>query len=415
MSDKTGKQLYDERSGLIDDALCLRESSRVANAVRVNYFPFYEYGLSIADAMTDYDKATEAYMRYHREFQPDIGCSIASQYSAKVLEMFGVKCLRWPGDAKGLDKNAPVQFVEYATLMEDEYDEFFDDPAGFAVRKWLPRVFEVFEPLSKIDYVAAISGSYLAAPNIFTSPELLDSYRRLLAAAEEQQKFFAACGRCSAMLTEEGFPSISGGGSATAFDMLGDSLRGTFGMMPDLLEQPENVKRACELFVKLQIAQSVASYKRSGNRYQWVMLHKGFDNFIGDETYAEFYWPYLRQWIMALIDEGIVPVVFCEGAYNTRLKYLADVPKGKVIYLFEEIDIYEAKKTLGGTACIMGGFPEFTVSHGTKEQIRDKVKEYMDVLAPGGGYIFSLSSSLDLCPRENLETLFEAVELYGKK
>ena len=63
----------------------------------------------------------------------------------------------------------------------------------------------------------------------------------------------------------------------------------------------------------------------------------------------------------------------------------------------------------------MGGFPEFTVSHGTKEQIRDKVKEYMDVLAPGGGYIFSLSSSLDLCPRENLETLFEAVELYGKK
>lgn len=198
-------------------------------------------------------------------------------------------------------------------------------------------------------------------------------------------------------------------------DMLGDSLRGTFGMMPDLLEQPENVKRACELFVKLQIAQSVASYKRSGNRYQWVMLHKGFDNFIGDETYAEFYWPYLRQWIMALIDEGIVPVVFCEGAYNTRLKYLADVPKGKVIYLFEEIDIYEAKKTLGGTACIMGGFPEFTVSHGTKEQIRDKVKEYMDVLAPGGGYIFSLSSSLDLCPRENLETLFEAVELYGKK
>ena len=56
MSDKTGKQLYDERSGLIDDALCLRESSRVANAVRVNYFPFYEYGLSIADAMTDYDK-----------------------------------------------------------------------------------------------------------------------------------------------------------------------------------------------------------------------------------------------------------------------------------------------------------------------------------------------------------------------
>ncbi len=415
MSQKTGQELYEERSKLLDDALCLRETDRVPNGVRVNYFPFYEYGVSIADSMKDYDRAIDAYMRYHREFQPDIGCSISAQFSSKVLELFGVKCLRWPGDPKGLDENAPLQYVEYATLMEDEYDEFFNDPAGFAWRKWLPRVFEVFEPFAKIDYPAAITGSYNAVPNIFMAPELLESYRKILDAAEEQQRFFAACGRCSAMLKEEGFPSLCGGGSATAFDMLGDGLRGTFGMMPDLLEQPENVKHACEMFVKIHIAQSIESYKRTGNRYQWVMLHKGFDNFIGDNTYAEFYWPYLRQWIMALIDEGIVPVVFCEGAYNTRLKYLADVPKGKVIYLFEDIDIRLAKKTLGGIACIMGGFPEFTVSHGTKEQIRDKVREYMDVLAPGGGFIFSLSSSLDLCPRENVEALFEAIELYGKK
>ena len=101
--------------------------------------------------------------------------------------------------------------------------------------------------------------------------------------------------------------------------------------------------------------------------------------------YAEFYWPYLQQWILRLIDAGVVPVVFCEGTYTKRLKYLQDVPKGKVIYYFENVDMKEAKRVLGGTACIMGGFPLNLVSQGKPEAIRDKVKEYMDIMAPGGG------------------------------
>lgn len=415
MIQKSGKELFEERTSLIEDALNLREPDRVCNAVRVNAFPFYEYGVTIAESMNDFEKAKEAYLRYHREFQPDIGCSISALFSAKVLELMGTKILRWPGDKLGLDVNSTVQFIEYPTLLDDEYEEFFNDPAGFAFRKWLPRTFGVFEPFSRIDYADIISGSYMVAPSVFTNPELLDSYERLLETAKEQEAFRKVASECSKQLVGEGFPSICGGGSTTAFDMLGDGLRGTFGMMPDLLEQPENVKKACELFVKIHIQHSIDLYKLTGNKYQWVMLHKGFDNFIGDDAYKEFYWPYLQQWILALIDEGIVPVVFCEGAYNTRLKYLADVPKGKVIYLFEEINIREAKRILGDTACIMGGFPIYTLTNGTKQQIQDKVKEYMDVLAPGGGYLFSVSCSVDLCPRENMETLFEAISLYGKK
>jgi hypothetical protein len=32
-----------------------------------------------------------------------------------------------------------------------------------------------------------------------------------------------------------------------------------------------------------------------------------------------------------------VPVVYCEGSYNTRFDYLKDVPKGKVIYDFPKL------------------------------------------------------------------------------
>lgn len=118
------------------------------------------------------------------------------------------------------------------------------------------------------------------------------------------------------------------------------------------------------------------------------MLHKGFDNFISEEDYRELYWPYLQKWILALIEHNITPVVYTEGAYNTRLKYLKEVPKNKVVYHFENVDLKLAKKELGDTACLMGGFPVYSVRYGTPERIREEVKQHLEIMAPGGG-IFS--------------------------
>jgi len=409
----TPTQKYNERLQIIEEAISLGEPFRVPNGIRVNAYPFFEYGVTIREAMTDYKKAIEAYIRFHHEFQPDVASGFATQASAKVLELMGVKCMRWPGC--GLDDNSTPQFIEYPTLEEDEYEEFFADPAGFAYRKWLPRMCEVFEPFAKIDYMNMMTGIYRSAINTFTTPQMLDSYRRMLAAAEEEAEFRKYAGICAKTLKDDGFPSIIGSSSGTAFDLLADGLRGTFGIMTDLMEQPQYVKKCCEIFVDFHIQKSLGAYKTGGNKFQWVMLHKGFDRFISDEIYASYYWPYLKQWIMRLIQEGITPVVFCEGPYTSRLKFLADVPKGKVVYLFEQVDIRKAKQYLGGIACIMGGFPMYTVTNGTPQKIHDQVKEFIDVLAPGGGYIFSLSTSIDHAPRKNVEALFESVELYGNK
>ncbi len=410
---KSPAEKLEERVRLISDAIALREPSRVPNGIRVNTFPYHAYGVTIREAMTEYQKAVDAYIRYHREFQPDVGSGFATQYSAKVLELMGVKVLRWAGN--GLGDNAPMQFIEYPTIEDGEYEEFFADPAGFAYRKWLPRVCSVFEPFAEIDYMKMMTGLYRGPQMAFTSPRMLEAYKRLLAVAEEQSVFNRYAAGCAAALKEEGFPTIVGGSSSTAFDMLADGLRGTFGIMSDLMECPEIVEKCCRIFVDYHISNSLDTFKANGNRYQWVMLHKGFDNFISDEMYAKYYWPYLRQWIIRLTEEGIVPVVFCEGLYNKRLKYLTEIPSGKVVYNFEHIDIREAKRVLGGVACIYGGFPLYTVTHGTPEKIRDQVKEYMDVLAPGGGYIFGLSASIEDAPVKNVEALFEAVELYGSR
>ena len=106
--------------------------------------------------------------------------------------------------------------------------------------------------------------------------------------------------------------------------------------------------------------------------------------------------------------------MYTEGAYNTRLKYLKEVPAHKVIYHFEEVDLKLAKKELGDVACLMGGFPVYTVRYGNPQQIDEQVKELMDIMAPGGGYLFTTGYSLEDCPEENMEALLAAVEKYGK-
>ena len=78
------------------------------------------------------------------------------------------------------------------------------------------------------------------------------------------------------------------------------------------------------------------------------------------------------------------------------------------------MDLALAKKELGDIACLMGGFPVYTVRYGTPERIRDEVKKHLDIMAPGGGYLFSCQYSLEDAPEENMETLLESVYEYGK-
>ena len=106
-------------------------------------------------------------------------------------------------------------------------------------------------------------------------------------------------------------------------------------------------------------------------------------------------------------------MVYVEGKYSTRLGHLTDLPKGKVIYNFEYIDMAEAKKALGGHSCIMGNVPAFTLSYGTPQETADCVKKLIDLCAPGGGYIVDSGTMIDDAKPENIDAMFETVFSYG--
>ena len=74
----------------------------------------------------------------------------------------------------------------------------------------------------------------------------------------------------------------------------------------------------------------------------------------------------------------------------------------------------EAKRKLGGIACISGGFPPFLLNYGTKQQVIDECKRLLDICAPGGGFIFETAYGMDYAKEENVEAMFDTVRTYGK-
>lgn len=212
-----------------------------------------------------------------------------------------------------------------------------------------------------------------------------------------------------------GYPVLAQGFAGVPFDGYSDFLRGTLDGLADMYERPEVVMEYCEEQLAGTLKQLEFQGKMMPGKHVFMALHKGMDGFMSDEHYREFYWNHLRTIIEKIIEVGMVPYIYTEGKYNSRLECLKEVPKGKVIYHFEDVDMAEAKRILGDTACITGGFSTYLLDYGTKEQVVDEVKRLIDTCAPGGGFIFETSCGMDYCKPENVEAMFDTIRTYGRK
>jgi uroporphyrinogen-III decarboxylase len=117
--------------------------------------------------------------------------------------------------------------------------------------------------------------------------------------------------------------------------------------------------------------------------------------------------------MLAMIEEGLVPMPFAEGRYTNRLKQITEMPKSGVIWWFDQTDMAEAKKILGNIACILGNVPTSVVKTGTVQQVKENCRKLIETCAPGGGYILAGGASIDKGNIQNLKAMMEAAYEYG--
>jgi uroporphyrinogen-III decarboxylase len=245
------------------------------------------------------------------------------------------------------------------------------------------------------------------------TPQGVEALEALRKAGEESARSLGALQSFIRRLAEAGFPMFFASGTQAPFDTLGDYFRGTRGILLDMYRQPAKLTAACDKLLPIMLETAVPAAKMSGNPRVLIPLHKGSDNFMSLEQFRRFYWPTLRELLLALVNEGLTPVLLVEGPYTSRLETIRDVPEGKIIYWFENVDMVKAKAILGGKVCIMGNVPMSLLATGTVEQVREYCRKLLNSVGRDGGYIMSAAAVLDDAKIDNVRAMMECTREFS--
>jgi uroporphyrinogen-III decarboxylase len=405
---KTAQELAKERLARIEAAINLEEPDRVPySGVGGDVIPAYA-GVTHHEYCYDYDKTREALKKFHRDFPcdwsfasgftgvgvppvtfafadyPDVN-AVFAMYGT-VHDLLGDVCTRYPG--REIEENCSPQFVGGKFMEAEEYDELIEDPIGFMAETILPRICKNLQTTTKA---------------MATWVRLGLEYRNIAAFMEGVNKD----------MEELGYPIMPITMGMVPLDLIGDGLRDVTNVLLDIYRRPDKVKKACDALMD-PIMKVGLALKPLGVKLAFIPLH--LNEYLSPELYKEFYWPYLKEIILGFLKEDIKSMVFFEGRHDAHLETILDLPRGWGIAYFEKTDVRKAKEVLKDHTCIMGGVPISLIVSSTPEKIDAYVKELLEDVKPGGGYI--LTTSVGVAPRdtplENIRALASAVEKYGK-
>jgi hypothetical protein len=405
-------QGYKERTTRLARAFQLKEPDRVPVFLPAGFFAASYAGLNLRTVMYDYAELKRAWLKFLNEFEADTFFGPGLVPPGRSLDAVDYKLYRWPGH--GLGANIMTyQAVEGEYMKPDEYDALIKDPTDFWLRIFLPRICGAFDGFRKIPSLMGFQEIATATFVPFGSPDVQASFQALLEAGQESTKWMAAVIEVGNAALAAGYPGMAGGLAKAPFDTLGDTLRGTQGIMMDLFRRPDKVQEAMERITPIVIDSAIAAANFSNTPMIFFPLHKGADGFMSGKQFETFYWPTLKKVLTALVNDGVLPVLFAEGSYNTRLDFIQDLPKGSVAWYFDQTDIFRAKKEIGDKYCIIGNVPTSLLMTGKPPDVKAHCRKLIETCGKGGGYILAGGANIDEGNPDNLRAVMAAAKEYG--
>jgi hypothetical protein len=411
---KSPDVLCAERDKRIRDAVALRRPDRVPIILAAGYLLAEYGGISNQELQDDPEKCQALLERFAQEFEPDnISGPIMHPKASLAL---GDRMTAWPGH--GLPASGQFQFVEHEFMKAEDYPAFLRDPSDWAIRRYLPRAFERLAGLQTLPPLGMWAFGVYALDSLafYANPALGEALAAvgdaIKAVGERLGLMFASIQRMAGL----GFPPpfLAGTIVEAPFDFMSDTLRGMRGIMLDMLRNPGELLAAEERVLDIQLEHVLAFSGATGIRQAIMPLHRGSDGFMSLTQFERFYWPQLKRFMGALIDNDITPVVLYEGVWDKRLDYLAELPKGKTVGWFQKSDIFRVKDVLGDVMCIIGGMPNSLLTGGTPDQVRELTRDLCERVGKNGGFIMSSSvGELSGSKLENVRAWVDAAHDFG--
>lgn len=374
-------KLYtDLYSGIIPDRIPINDS------FGIEYFIKYA-GLDLM--LTQYsltsEKLIEA-MDKVLEFAKGDTCSIGAARNA-IASMFQ------KSRANVMSKSGFLQHPETSSLSDEEFDDYIRSPFDFTQTHIRPREYPSYtnDPLERCINFAKV---------VLSTQDFNKTVGAANAAIAEKYGLFTV-------------PAGTMGRNPVPFDCLSDRTRGFSQIVLDIKRCPQKVLDALEAYMPyaIHISKRSKAHLLGANT---IMTHMGA--FLRQKEFDKFYWPTFNKICHISAQRAQNTSIFCEQDWTRFTDELSELPQGTRLYM-EYGDPRIFKEKLGKKFVLGGFYPVTLLKNGTKEQCLDKVKELMDIMAPGGNYFFRFDKSIldtsDMIP-ENYTAVMNYVLENGK-
>ena len=391
------EQLYAQRLKRYVTAMRNGKPDRIPIRPFVAEFTAKYAGYTCQEVTHDYEKAFAAARTCAADFDWDavVGNMVyvwTGLTEAIGLRYYGVPGIHIPADT-GFQYLEPPE--ERAFMKPEEYDALIEDPTGFLFNVWLPRVSNdvspLGEPTSFRSNLSFLKGGMAMMTYFDAFPQQVERLRK-------------ECGTVSAIA----------GILKAPLDILADKLRGYIGLTMDLLERPDKVLAACEALMPhlLHVALSGADPEKNVPIAIW--MHRGCVPFISPTQFDRFYWSTLKPIVQEIWAHGHQVLFYAEGKWDAHLDSFAELADGSIIYHVDQGDILKVHARLGHKFCISGGVPNWLLTAGTPDQVRECCRTIIDGVARDGGYIMDAGAIVQNDAKvENIQAMTDFTREYG--
>lgn len=204
------------------------------------------------------------------------------------------------------------------------------------------------------------------------------------------------------------------GTTLSPFDNLSNRYRSFTGALNDIRRRPEEVLAAVRLICDNNLRRLDTMPEPQEGQRIFMPLHLA--TFMKESDFKKFWWPFFKEFVDKAASQNRRLFIFCEDRWDRYMDYLEEVPEDAHI-MFEYTDPRLAKERLGKNHVLSGFFSVDILKNATKEKCADEVKKLLDIVAPGGGYIFKSDKGpliLGDAKLENIQTAIATVKEYGK-
>jgi hypothetical protein len=354
-------------------------------------------GYTCQELAHDYHKAFAAARKCAADFDWDAVVSNMVYVWTGLTQAIGLKYYGIPGidipASTGFQYREPPQ--QQAFMRPDEYDALIEDPSGFLLNVWLPRV-----------------STEVCGPG---DPVTERNNLSFLKGGMAMMEYFGAFATQAAQLrAESGTPGAIAGIFKAPMDILADKLRGYLGLVEDLFERRDKVVAACEALMPhlYHVARSTSDPQRLVPIGYW--MHRGGVPFVSPEIFQNVYWATVKPIIEELWADGRQTLFYAEGKWDRHLESFAELPEGSIVYHVDQGDIFKTHQVLGSKFCISGGVPNVLLAFGSPDDVRQHCKKIIDGVAHDGGYIMDASAIVQNDAKvENMRAMTDFTREYG--